>query len=155
MLGTTYTWEEHCQTLPPYNHCIKVYSASTIHCYSPWGWILCIRNMSEEGQRSVLCFNRHFNCIFKWKHYGVLVKTLWCFTEWCVKTRTVYIDFIKNKCASRSVSAIKNDARCKHGQIHKVWFIEVNKHFWSLEAIYYFAACDHYWMKSYISVRGQ
>jgi hypothetical protein len=103
-LGTTYTWEKHCQNLPPYNYRIKVHSASTMNCYTPWGWIFCIRNMSEEWQRSVLCFNWHFNCIFKWKHYGVLVKTLWCFSEWCVETRTVCIDFIKNKCASRSVS---------------------------------------------------
>jgi hypothetical protein len=78
-----------------------------MHCYTPWGWIFCIRNMSEKWQRSVLCFNRHFNCIFKWKHYGVLAKTLWCFSEWCVKTRTVCIDFIMNKCASRSVSVTK------------------------------------------------
>jgi hypothetical protein len=27
------------------------------------------------------------------------------------------IDFIKNKCASRSVYVIENDARCKHGHI--------------------------------------
>jgi hypothetical protein len=55
--------------------------------------------------------------IFKWKHCGVLVKTFWCFSEWCVKTRTVCIDFIKNKCASRSVSVIKNDAGYKNGQM--------------------------------------
>jgi hypothetical protein len=102
------TWEEHCQTLPPYNYRIKVYSASTMHCSTPWGWKFCIWNMSEEWQRSVLCFNQHFNCIFKWKHHGVLVKMLWCFSEWCVKTRTVCIDFIKNKCTSRSVSVIKH-----------------------------------------------
>jgi hypothetical protein len=39
----------------------------------------------------------------------------------------------------------------KNLQMHKievVKFIEFNKHFWSLEAINYFVAYIHYWMKS-------